>query len=63
MVDGSVTGLGTVRSPRLRVAVRILSERSCALERAEVPRMSVPREVCGSGIGINEHPADGVQHL
>src|SRR5436190_1073940 len=62
-VDASLTRLGTVRSLPACVAIRVLGKSSRALERAEVPRISVPWEVRGSGVGIDEHPADGVQHL
>src|SRR6478735_1794738 len=59
VVDASLTSLRTVRFLGVCVAIRLLGECSCALERAEVPRMSVPWEVRGSGIGVDEHPADG----
>src|SRR5436190_6946439 len=63
VVDASCTTLRTVRCLRVHVAIRVLGECSCTLERAEVPRMSVPWEVRGRGVGINEHPAYGIEHL
>src|SRR6478752_542878 len=63
VVDASLTRLRTVRFLRVCVAFWVLCERACALERAEVPRMSVPWEVRGSGVGIDEHTADGIESL
>src|SRR4051812_30527680 len=56
-------GLRIVCPSRVRVPLWILSECLGALERAEVPRMSVPRKLRWSGIGVNEHAAHGIQYL
>src|SRR6478672_3395878 len=63
VADAVLTRLRTVRSLRVRVATRVLCERLSAFERAEVPCMPVPREMRGSGIGVDEHPTHRIQHL